>query len=463
MARPNKQSMWVGVAFCAVALITAPRTAMAAAPDSSPEMAADPIGALLRLSAREADDAKQLKDQAALIAQQADELAKTKALIEAQQRQLDAMKLATADLQSIRAAGTPDGGAGGRDLTAIDEIQGGGPDAGGSPAGGPVGEAPPVHPNAQVALALPQGIDVLTPKGRLIFDNALEYQDSSSDRLVFSGIQIVDAFQIGVLQATTTSNDSGLVLNTLRYGLGDRWEIEGTVPWVGRTDHVTTVQTVTGGTNLTRTFNISGAGIGDVEGTVRYQITDGSNGLPIFLGALRVVSDSGIGPFNVPYNATGVAEKLPTGSGFWVINPTLTAIYPLDPIVVFGSVGYQHSFGHGINKTFGTVPNEVNVGSAQPGDGISAAAGFAFSLNSHFSYSLGYKESYFLPSTTIFLPSTMSLGVVKARTLAVNDGVLLAGASYRIDNHASINLNFEFGVTPDAPNDTILIRVPYLF
>ena len=103
-------------------------------------------------------------------------------------------------------------------------------------------------------LALPQGIDVLTPKGTLIFDNALEYQDSASNRLVFSGIQIVSGVEIGLLEASQTRNDSGLMLNTLRYGLSNRFEIEATVPWVTRTDTVTLVQTAD--TSLARTTTL---------------------------------------------------------------------------------------------------------------------------------------------------------------------------------------------------------------
>ena len=91
------------------------------------------------------------------------------------------------------------------------------------------------------------------------------------------------------------------------------------------------------------------------------------------------------------------------------------------------------------------------------------AVGFAFSLNPRFSFSLGYKENYFLPSTTIFLPSAGNVTDVKGKTLPLNDGALLTGASFRINNHASVNLNFEYGVTADAPNDTITLRVPYLF
>ncbi|MGH3428217.1 MAG: hypothetical protein ACRDQZ_11745 [Mycobacteriales bacterium] len=434
-------------------LAAQPSSAVAIAP-VQPASSTDTNDAIAALIAREAQDEKELEAQRALIQQQAAELARTRTLLDQQQRDLDSLKLATNDLQAVRAAGMA-GAAGEVQQIAANDVGGAG--------GQPVGEAPPTHPNAALALPLPQGINVLTPRGHFVLDTGLEYQNASSNRVVFSGIQIVNAIQIGLLQANRTSDDSGFLFNTLRYGLTNRLEVELVVPWVARADRVTTVQTVTPATDLTDTFNIRGAGLGDVEGTLRYQINAGNNGWPVFIGSFRVVSDAGKGPFDVPYNDQGVAEKLPTGSGFWVINPQLAAIYPLDPIVLFGSMGYQHSFGRNINRMFGSGQSIVDVGKVTPGDSVSAALGFAFSLNSHFSYSLGYKHTYFFPSVTEFLPTKNNVGVVRGSTLALNDWVVLAGASYRVNNHVSLNLNFEFGVTADAPNDTVTFRVPYLF
>lgn len=478
MARRGRQSTPIGIAVGAAIILSAPLAAraadvgaaaapvlqastlqppavQAAAAPANPavDQDSDTRAEIAALKAREDRAEQQIQAQAALIQQQAQELAATKVALERERQDLASMRLATADLQSVRAAGAPS--------DQIMEIASN--DSTASSGGQPVGEAPPVHPNAALALPLPPGINVLTPRGHLVFDNSFEYQNSSSDRLVFSGIQIVNAIQIGLLQANTTSNDSGIYSTTFRYGLFDRLEVELVVPWVARQDRVTTVQTVTPATDLTRIFNIRGSGLGDVEGTVRYQLTRGEPGYPILVASLRVVSNSGTGPFDVPYNDTGVAEKLSTGSGFWVVNPQVSMIYPLDPIVIFGSLGYQHSFGENIDKFFGSGSDRIHVGRAQPGDAISGSVGFAFSLNQRFSYSLGYKEVYFLPSTTIFLPSANNVVPVKGKTLELNDGSLLLGASYRVNNHVSLNLNFEFGVTADAPSDTILFRVPYLF
>jgi hypothetical protein len=456
MAGRYKKSLWAGLALSALALVAAPRAAFA---DPAPAAATEPTSDLARLIAREAEDAKQIDAQSALIAKQAKELDETKALIEQQQRQLDAMKLATSDLQAIRAGGDAGATASGRDLTAIEEVQGGGGSDPNAPSGGPVGEAPPPVP--QATLALPEGVDVLTPKGKLVLDNAVEYIDSASDRIVFSGVSIAGAVLLGTLQANQTRDETGVVLNTLRYGLGDRWEIEGTVPWLVRTDNVTLVQSLT--TNVSRTETVNGGGLGDIEGTLRYQVTSGKNGWPVILAALRVVSDSGTGPFSVKYDAAGIAQRLPTGSGFWELQPTVTFIYPVDPIVLYGSLGYQHGFGRNVDSTFGSGSTFVAVGNVQPGDSISTAIGFAFSLNPHFSFSLGYKDIYFFPTSTEFLKTVNQPVDIKQQSTDLQAGSFLLGGSYQLTRHVSLNLNFEFGVTPDAPNDTVIFRVPYTF
>jgi hypothetical protein len=456
MVGSSTKSKLRGIAFCAAALIAAPRVAAAADVDSQPTAKADSIEAVVKhLSQLEASDASQIRAQALLIAQQADELARTRALLDKQQRELEAARLTAADTEAIRAGSVV--GAPAADDTAIEEIRAGASDST-APVIAPVGQAPKL---AAITLALPQGINVLTPKGTLVFDNALEYQNSASDRLVFAGIQIVSGVELGLLEASQTRNDSGLLLDTLRYGIANRLEVEATVPWVTRSDRVTLVETAD--TTLSRTETIHGSGLGDVEGTLRYQITQGQNGSPIVVAALRVISDSGTGPFNVLYDKQGVAQRLPTGSGFWALDPNFTVIYPIDPIVLFGAFGYQHSFGQDINKTFGSDLGQVRVGHVQPGDSISAAIGFAFSLNPRFSYSLGYRENYFFPTSTVFLPSTLSVTGSKQESLPLQAGALLVGGSYQINRHVSLNLNFEFGVTPDAPNDTILLRIPYAF
>lgn len=444
----------------AIALAFAPICAFAADDDAN----AQSVQTNLQLQRQQEKDAALIRAQQAQLEQEARELAQTRALVEKQQKELDALKVSFEASEQIRAAGVgapaasdaPPAPAPPPTTVAQATVPASGDS--GVPST-PVGDAPPPPPAA--TLALPQDVQVLSPKGRFTFDNAFEYQGAASDRLVFSGIQIVSGVELGVLEANQTRNDSGLFLDTFRYGLTNRLEVEATIPWVYRHDSYTLVETAN--SSLSQTQSLQGYGLGDAEATIRYQITSGANGTPIVIGALRAVSNSGVGPYDVKYDQTGVARTLPTGSGFWSLQPTLTVIYPSDPVVLFGALAYQHSFGYDIGKTFGSGGNAVSVGRVQPGDSISVALGFAFSLNQHFSFSLGYRDNYFLPTSTQFLPTQGLLVGVTEQSLPLQDGVLLFGTSYRINDHATINLNFEFGVTPDAPNDTIVLRVPYMF
>ena len=105
MVGSSTKSKLRGIAFCFAALIAAPRVAAAADADSQPAATPpDSIEAVVeRLTQLEASDASQIKAQAQLIAQQADELARTRALLDKQQRELEAARLTEADTEVIRA------------------------------------------------------------------------------------------------------------------------------------------------------------------------------------------------------------------------------------------------------------------------------------------------------------------------------------------------------------------------
>ena len=62
----------------------------------------------------------------------------------------------------------------------------------------PVGEAPTVVDAPPIIAALPEGQGVLTPRGRLVLDPSIEYSSSSSNRLVYRGVEIVTGIQVGL-------------------------------------------------------------------------------------------------------------------------------------------------------------------------------------------------------------------------------------------------------------------------
>jgi hypothetical protein len=374
----------------------------------------------------------ELRSQRSLILEQA-------ARIEAQQREIDKLKVTVAiDLDAVRGTGLAQGQTPTGALLPTAQV----PDR-------PVGEAPaeiPAEERAEVQ-AIPRELGVLTPAGRLVFDPSLEYTRSSTNRLVFRGIELIPGIQIGLIEATDADRDTFAGTASLRYGLTNRLEIEGRVPYLRRNDRIEVVQHRDEG--IVRNIHLKGDGIGDAEATVRYQINPGRPLKPIWVASLRVKSDTGEGPFEIPFDEFGVATGLATGSGFWGVQPGISFLLPSDPVVLYGGLSYFHHMPKDIDREIG----DVFIGRVDPGDAVAANIGFGFSLNPRFSYSLGYRHNYIFQTKS-------EIGDTIQRSNKLQVGQLNFGLSYRVTEKRTINLGFEFGVTEDAPDVSITLRSP---
>jgi hypothetical protein len=88
---------------------------------------------------------------------------------------------------------------------------------------------------------VPQGQGVLTPAGVIQIEPSLEYVLSSSNRLVFRGIELVPGLQIGVIEASRAQRETIAMAGTVRYGVSSRLEAEVRIPWLYRHDTIDVV------------------------------------------------------------------------------------------------------------------------------------------------------------------------------------------------------------------------------
>ena len=403
----------------------------------------DPSARLARLEALVAEQSRRLSEQEAMLARQAE-------LLEAQSRRIDErwrVDNRYSEVASVPPGATLLGPAGLEAWRAGQDTTGQNPD-GRSPIQPP--PPPSLNERRLQLAAVPEEVAVLSPKGRLTFDVSAEYTRSSANRLVFRGVEIVPGLQIGVIEASEADRDTFGATIAGRYGITDRIEVDARIPYLKRNDTITTVQQRDEA--VTRTIDLKGDGIGDVEAGIRYQINGGEKGRPVFVAGLRVKSDTGEGPFDIPRDEFGVASRLATGSGFWGIEPSLSMLFPSDPAVIFANISYFAHLPRDIDKREG----DILIGRVDPGDSIGLGIGFAFALNQRFSYSLGYKHNYIRPTSTELNDTTE-----KSDDLQI--GALTFGMSYRITDRFSLNGNFEFGVTEDAPDMRFVLRVPVVF
>ena len=179
---------------------------------------------------------------------------------------------------------------------------------------------------------------VVLPKGKMDTEVTVSYYDNS--HLGLSG-----------------TRDRTLVFPlTVRYGFTNRLLGVVTVPLAVGWREIP-------GDTKTRTNETSG--LGDVSFGIQYQILTERVVRPDLMFYLMASSDTGKGGFLLPSTQT------PLGTGFWQINPGLSFVKTVDPVVLFGSLSYTHFFeksgfqpGEAINPLIGTgfaVNDEVAI------------------------------------------------------------------------------------------------------
>lgn len=325
--------------------------------------------------------------------------------------------------------------------------QNGEQDSGQQPVGKPPSEPQRKTPEVQ---AIPELGGVLTPGGKLIVEPSIQYSHSQVNRFTFLGIEILDTFLIGLLEAEDTDRDLFTPALTGRLGVTDRLELEVKVPYVIRNDRVSFVIPQVD-PNQTITEEIDGNGLGDIEVAAHYQINSGLNDWPIFIGNLRYKSTTGTGPFDVGRDENGLETELPTGSGFHSIEPSVTVLYPSDPAVFFANLGYLYTIEDDVGETF----NDQTIGKVDPGDAYRVSFGMAYSINERSSFTLGYKHDFIGETDT-------EVNGVNLSSNSLDVGSLLLGYSFQFDENLAANLNLELGVTADAPDALLTFRMPFL-
>lgn len=323
-----------------------------------------------------------------------------------------------------------------------------------------VGQPPAPSPTARPEVPAISNVGgVLTPDGALVVEPSIQFSNSQVNRFTFLGVEILDTFLIGVIEAENVDRNIISPAISLRYGMSDRFELGLKVPWVYRneTRSGTIPQATTGeGAPVTLENDISGSGLGDVEVSAHFQLNTGQGGWPFFVGNIRYKSTTGRGPFEVSYNADGTEKEAATGSGFRSVEPSLTVLYPSDPAVFYGNVGYLFNLKDNVDKNIGSGDNELHVGEVDPGNALRLSIGMSLAINPKASVSFGYKHDMIQQTKT-------EINGVPLRSSSLDVGSLTLGFTHMVGSRTYANFDLEIGATADAPDVTATIRVPFTF
>jgi hypothetical protein len=328
-----------------------------------------------------------------------------------------------------------------------------------------VGEPPRKDSRPPEVAPLFEQPGILTQRGKYILEPAIQYGYSSNNRVALVGYTIIPALLIGLIDVREVKRNTVTGSLAFRTGLSNRLEVEARLPYVYRSDSTVSRELFTG-TAVERVFGTSGRGVGDAELAARYQLNNGGADKPYYVGGVRLKSRTGTDPFEVMTDCvtrcvgenatgTGLPLDLPTGSGFYSLQPSLTWLFPSDPAIFFGTVSYTHNFKRNdVSRTVLNGEKEL-LGDLKPGDVIGFNFGMGLALNDKASVSIGYDHS--------------SIGRMKQNGLTVPGsvrtqlGTLLVAYSYRLSDKRSLNVSVGAGVTRDTPDISLTIRVPTTF
>lgn len=327
----------------------------------------------------------------------------------------------------------------------------------------PVGQAPEGENIGPLSVArileLP---GVLTQRGQFVLEPSLSYSNSSSLRVSLVGYSIIPAVLIGLIDVRDVRRNTYSAALRGSYGVTNRFEIEGRVPYLYRSDSAVGREYLGGDAFDAAVFNGSGHGIGDVEATARYQLNEGGLNKAYYVGSLRFKSRTGRDPYEGTFSKTipgfrgeAVQTELPTGTGFYGLQGALTVLYPSDPVVLFGSLNYLYSFPRNDISIKLDDGSQETIGKVAPGGIIGFNFGMGLGLNEKMSLSLGYDQNS--------VGKTKINGQTPADAVRLQLGTLLVGFSYRLTSTENLNFTLGVGVTRDAPDVTLSLRRPMSF
>lgn len=288
---------------------------------------------------------------------------------------------------------------------------------------------------------------VLTPKGRFNVETSLSYTQNSSNKVSVVGYTILPTLIVGRIEVSDSDRTTITAGLTARYGLTESTELELRLPFVYRNDQISTRPIQDGAAANTINTTLDGGGLGDIEFAIRHQINFQST--PYWIAGVKIKSDTGRSPYEVDIDTTtNTFTEVPTGSGLWSVEPSVTMIYPTDPAVLFMNLGYIYN-----------IEDDVSVGGENVkvdiGDTLSLAAGLGFAVNPDLSLSFGLNHKTILKSKVNGEESD-DAKLLQLDTISI-------GMNYAFSDQTSINVSAQAGLTEDSPDFQLTMRVPFTF
>ncbi|ART80285.1 transporter family protein [Oceanisphaera avium] len=298
--------------------------------------------------------------------------------------------------------------------------------------------------------------NVFDRKFSLDFGVSYAYYDRK--QLLLRGLVVYDAIFLGKIDTDRIRSHQWTADITGRYTFNDRWQAELKIPYIYRYMDFNAADDK----NLTTVASIKDGDIGDISAAVYYRLLTETNSRPDLVWNLRATAPTGRDPFGIPNtpnantNLNDVPSKLATGTGLWGLSTGFSAVKTVDPAILFASFDYSHY----LKGSF----DDISAGKQQPGDvqlgdSFGYGLGIAFALSERLSLSLNFNQSFSLEAKQ----TDGNNNLIKVPGSNGNSATMGMGVTWAIDDNLSMVVNWAAGLTQDAPDYVVGIRLPYRF
>lgn len=297
---------------------------------------------------------------------------------------------------------------------------------------------------------------------RLSFEAGVTYSHFDDAQINLSGFLALDAIFLGRISLDEITADVITSEFVARF-LTDRLQFDVSVPYLFRHSNFQSAG-AGGSASGTAEVDVTESGIGDISVGASYRLLRETFRRPDIVLNARVKAPTGQHPFGVelveiPGTAGNlkVPERLSTGSGVWGASAGISVLKTLDPMVVFGSLTYFYNFSEhfrDIDEALGDQPGKTKIG-----DAIQYGAGVAFALNERSSLSLSFTQR-FGERARIQRDGGRSQFIIGSQS---NVGIFNVGATFSLSEKIALLTNLGVGMTSDAPDMVLSVRVPFRF
>ena len=297
---------------------------------------------------------------------------------------------------------------------------------------------------------------------RFVLETGVTYTHSERNRLVLNGFLALNTIFLGEIAVDSVKSDILTFDITGRYGVSDRLQLDLNAPFVARrTEYRATG--LDGDATTASTATVDDSNVGDVSAGLNYRLLDEQPGRPDVVLNMRLKGPTGEHPYGVetvtdPNNSNlEFPKELPTGNGVWALTTGLSFIKTVDPAILFANIGYTYNKPEDfddISSDDGDQPGEVDLG-----DSVQFGLGTAFALNREMSISLSYSQRVSDDTETKLDGGSWS----EVPGSDANAATMNFGVTYALGERTSLLTNIGAGLTDDASDMTVSVKVPYTF